>query len=130
MERDLYPRRWGLGKQAMEKKKMKAAGQLDKFGRTNDATPAEWSLGYRDYSAPAVPQHKSPAVAEAFSAPAPVATTTSSATPVEPEEKEEVKKRKKHEGETPEEKAERKRLKQEKKAAKAAKKVAKGGDSD
>lgn len=29
MERDLYPKRWGLGPQAQEKKKMKAAGALD-----------------------------------------------------------------------------------------------------
>jgi H/ACA ribonucleoprotein complex subunit 4 len=29
MERDLYPRRWGLGPVAMEKKKMKTSGQLD-----------------------------------------------------------------------------------------------------
>jgi H/ACA ribonucleoprotein complex subunit 4 len=29
MERDLYPKRWGLGPMAQEKKKMKAAGVLD-----------------------------------------------------------------------------------------------------
>ena len=29
MERDLYPRRWGLGPVATEKKKMKEAGTLD-----------------------------------------------------------------------------------------------------
>lgn len=29
MERDLYPRRWGLGPVALEKKKMKSSGQLD-----------------------------------------------------------------------------------------------------
>lgn len=29
MERDLYPKRWGLGPIALEKKKMKASGQLD-----------------------------------------------------------------------------------------------------
>ena len=29
MERDLYPRRWGLGATALEKKKMKADGKLD-----------------------------------------------------------------------------------------------------
>jgi hypothetical protein len=29
MERDLYPRRWGLGGVATEKKKMKEAGTLD-----------------------------------------------------------------------------------------------------
>ena len=29
MERDLYPRRWGLGPTALEKKKMKSSGLLD-----------------------------------------------------------------------------------------------------
>lgn len=29
MERDLYPRRWGLGPVAIEKKKMKSDGKLD-----------------------------------------------------------------------------------------------------
>jgi H/ACA ribonucleoprotein complex subunit 4 len=29
MERDLYPRRWGMGPVATEKKKMKESGQLD-----------------------------------------------------------------------------------------------------
>lgn len=29
MERDLYPKRWGLGPTALEKKKMKADGKLD-----------------------------------------------------------------------------------------------------
>ncbi len=29
MERDLYPRRWGLGPMALEKKKMKSDGKLD-----------------------------------------------------------------------------------------------------
>lgn len=29
MERDLYPRRWGMGPVALEKKKMKSDGKLD-----------------------------------------------------------------------------------------------------
>ncbi len=33
MERDLYPRRWGLGPVAAVKKKLKADGKLAKFGR-------------------------------------------------------------------------------------------------
>src|SRR3954453_11497317 len=59
MERDLYPRRWGLGPVALEKKKLKSDGKLDvsrcyahsilgtsllttvqKYGRPNEATPA------------------------------------------------------------------------------------------
>jgi len=50
MERDTYPRRWGLGPKALEKKKMVAAGKLDKYGRVNEATPKEWKDGYKDFS--------------------------------------------------------------------------------
>lgn len=50
MERDVYPRRWGLGPRAQEKKKMIKGGQLDKYGRTNDATPQNWKKEYVDYS--------------------------------------------------------------------------------
>jgi len=42
MERDTYPRKWGLGPIASEKKKLILAGKLDKYGRKNDKTPAEW----------------------------------------------------------------------------------------
>lgn len=50
MERDIYPRRWGLGPRAQEKKKMVKGGQLDKYGRANEATPATWKKEYVDYS--------------------------------------------------------------------------------
>src|SRR3981189_981463 len=53
MERDLYPRRWGMGPVALEKKKMKSDGKLDKDGRANEATPAKWQADYTDYNAPA-----------------------------------------------------------------------------
>jgi len=42
MERDTYPRRWGLGPKAQEKKRMIAQGLLDKYGRPNEKTPQEW----------------------------------------------------------------------------------------
>jgi len=42
MERDTYPRKWGLGPTASEKKKLIAAGKLDKHGKKNEKTPAEW----------------------------------------------------------------------------------------
>ena len=105
MERDTYPRRWGLGPrvrvcvcvcvcvciiwfvvycvmcccclsffywsvyvsffflhsltflpffflvQAQAKKKLISEGKLDKYGRKNDKTPAEWTSGYVDYRA-------------------------------------------------------------------------------
>ncbi|KAG9091555.1 centromere/microtubule-binding protein cbf5 [Ceratobasidium sp. 370] len=51
MERDTYPRRWGLGPRALEKKKMVKDGKLDKHGRTIEGvTPAGWTKEYVDYS--------------------------------------------------------------------------------
>ena len=114
MERDLYPRRWGLGPVALEKKKMKADGKLDKFGRPNEATPAKWTSGYKDYGAPAgetAPPSPKPAPVAAA-----LAVTEETTVPPTPE----TTKRKKHDGETAEEKAERKRLKKEKKAKRAS----------
>lgn len=121
MERDLYPRRWGLGPVAQEKKKLKADGKLDKFGRTNDSTPAKWTSEYKDYSA------TDASAAAAAAAPTPVKKVEEVSAPATPvADDSDKKKRKKHDGETPDEKAERKRRKAEKKAAKAAKKAAKG----
>ena len=50
MERDLYPRRWGMGPVATEKKKMKESGKLDKYGRPNEQTPAKWNAEYKDFN--------------------------------------------------------------------------------
>lgn len=54
MERDTYPRKWGMGPKASKKKELIAAGQLDKFGKPNENTPKEWLTGYVDYSKAAV----------------------------------------------------------------------------
>ncbi|KAI3321776.1 pseudouridine synthase [Xylariaceae sp. AK1471] len=128
MERDLYPRRWGLGPTATEKKKLKASGKLDKFGRANEQTPAKWTAEYKDYN----PQQDSAAAsasapaADVTMSEAPAVDITATPTAAKEEKGEEPaaadddkKKRKKHDGETAEEKAERKRRKAEKKAAKA-----------
>ena len=132
MERDLYPRRWGLGPTAQAKKKLKSAGKLDKYGHANENTPSQWTDMYKDLSSSA-------ATATETAAPATpsVQKTTTAETPSNMDVDSPVaadddgeKKRKKHEGETAEEKAERKRLKAEKKAKKAAKKAAKDSDSD
>lgn len=51
MERDTYPRRWGLGPKAVEKKKLVKDGKLDKHGRTIDGvTPKAWTDDYVDLS--------------------------------------------------------------------------------
>ncbi|XP_072517481.1 H/ACA ribonucleoprotein complex subunit DKC1 [Salminus brasiliensis] len=52
MERDTYPRKWGLGPKASQKKMMIQKGLLDKHGKPNGSTPADWKEGYVDYSKP------------------------------------------------------------------------------
>ncbi|KAK8965738.1 H/ACA ribonucleoprotein complex subunit 4 [Platanthera guangdongensis] len=42
MDRDTYPRKWGLGPRASMKKKLISEGFLDKHGKPNEKTPAEW----------------------------------------------------------------------------------------
>ncbi|XP_046454907.1 H/ACA ribonucleoprotein complex subunit 4-like isoform X2 [Daphnia pulex] len=48
MERDTYPRKWGLGPKASVKKGMVKQGLLDKFGKPNDKTPKDWLTSYVD----------------------------------------------------------------------------------
>ena len=50
MERDSYPRRWGLGPIASKKKKMIKEGSLDKHGKPNANTPASWATEQPDVS--------------------------------------------------------------------------------
>jgi len=140
MERDLYPRRWGLGPVALEKKKMKSDGKLDKYGRPNEATPAKWNNEYKDFNAP-LEGSTGPRVTEVTEA-APAAPTfdadasmasAADVSMISNGVDESGKKRKRHDGETAEEKAERKRKKKEKKEKKAkkeGKKVAESDDSD
>ena len=54
MERDTYPRRWGLGPVAMRKKALIKEGKLDKYGRPNDATPSDYKVASDEKSSPAV----------------------------------------------------------------------------
>jgi len=42
MDRETYPRRWGLGPRASKKKQLIKEGKLDKFGKPNESTPSEW----------------------------------------------------------------------------------------
>uniref|UniRef100_A0AAQ4PFP5 H/ACA ribonucleoprotein complex subunit DKC1 n=1 Tax=Gasterosteus aculeatus aculeatus TaxID=481459 RepID=A0AAQ4PFP5_GASAC len=50
MERDTYPRKWGLGPKASQKKMMIQKGLLDKHGKPNGSTPNDWKSHYVDYS--------------------------------------------------------------------------------
>ncbi|XP_014361699.2 H/ACA ribonucleoprotein complex subunit 4 [Papilio machaon] len=49
MERDTYPRKWGLGPKASQKKQLIQLGKLDKYGKPNENTPAEWLNSYVDF---------------------------------------------------------------------------------
>ena len=155
MERDLYPRRWGMGPVATEKKKMKESGKLDKYGRTNEQTPAAWKANYNDYALTVNGEPSTTTEQQAIEA-APVKEgmpgrgkdTTSredvmSAPAIPPiagegEVKDATmedadgssKKKRKHEGESAEDKAERKRKKKEKKEKKEKRKSKTAEDSD
>ncbi len=42
MDRETYPKKWGLGPYALKKKKLIKEGKLDKYGKINDKTPDEY----------------------------------------------------------------------------------------
>ncbi|KAF8740597.1 hypothetical protein AX14_007978 [Amanita brunnescens Koide BX004] len=131
MERDTYPRRWGLGPVASKKKQMVKEGKLGKHGeKIEGVTPADWSRDYVDYA------REQPTAGPSTSAPLPIvpAQSTSEPEPAVHDDKEQEKrkrKRKSEEGERDEgagpnpedlEKAEkRKRRKEKKEKEKAAK---------
>eukprot|EP00924_Labyrinthula_sp_SR-Ha-C_P008480 snap_masked-scaffold_32-processed-gene-1.17-mRNA-1 protein AED:0.00 eAED:0.00 QI:0/-1/0/1/-1/1/1/0/467 len=46
MDRDLYPRKWGLGPIAQKKKALVKEGLLDKYGKKNEKTPVDWRQSY------------------------------------------------------------------------------------
>lgn len=122
MERDLYPRRWGLGPQSMKKKGLKAEGKLDKFGRTNENTPADWKANYTDYGAAAgengATQTIPPAATASAATPAVAAKPAAAETKVESlETSEKSSKKRKADG--------KEETKEERKARKAAKKAKK-----
>merc|ERR1719203_2392181 len=50
MERDVYPRRWGLGPMAQRKKSLIKEGKLDKHGKPNANTPTDFLQSYKDHS--------------------------------------------------------------------------------
>lgn len=71
MERDVYPRRWGLGPMAQRKKSLISEGKLDKHGKPNEKTPSDFLTSYKDFSKSKPPEMIGdgavavPAVAEA-----------------------------------------------------------------
>lgn len=61
MERDTYPRRWGLGPMAQKKKQLVADGLLDKHGRPNEKTPKEYLRALPDAKPASAPDTASKA---------------------------------------------------------------------
>jgi len=68
MERDCYPRRWGLGPMAQRKKGLIKDGKLDKHGKPNAKTPQDFLEGYKDLSG------KGPEMVGSASSPTPLIT--------------------------------------------------------
>jgi len=48
MDRETYPRKWGLGPYALKKKAMIKEGKLDKHGNANEKTPEDWKKVFGD----------------------------------------------------------------------------------
>ncbi|KAF8912789.1 pseudouridine synthase, partial [Gymnopilus junonius] len=128
MERDTYPRRWGLGPVALQKKKMVKDGKLGKHGeKLEGVTPAEWSKDYVDYNRDEQPVNPAPPAVQ----PQPSQSVEEAST-FKKEEKEKKRKRKSEipgsEGpltvteaaDADAEKAERKKRKKEKKEKEGA----------
>jgi len=46
MDRETYPRRWGLGPRAAQKKTLIKEGKLDKHGKPTESTPKTWLTYY------------------------------------------------------------------------------------
>jgi len=96
MERDTYPRRWGLGPVALKKKKLVKDGQLGKHGEKTDSTPAEWSRDYHDYNRESQPSTSQSAAESNHPRVSPAVQ------PVAEEVKEEKEKKRKRKSEVPE----------------------------
>ncbi|KAH9486798.1 centromere/microtubule-binding protein cbf5 [Psilocybe cubensis] len=96
MERDTYPRRWGLGPVALQKKKMVKDGKLGKHGeKLEGVTPAEWSKDYVDYNRDEVTTTTAAAaVASEHAQAGPSTTAEDGAASPKKEEKEKKRKRK------------------------------------
>ncbi|KAH6772122.1 NAP57-like protein [Perilla frutescens var. frutescens] len=96
MDRDTYPRKWGLGPRASMKKKLIAEGKLDKHGKPTEKTPVEWS---RNVALPAGGDSAIASLAAAVEPHPAKAENVEGATALEgvEEKKKKKKKKKKHE---------------------------------
>ncbi|KAJ1430205.1 pseudouridine synthase [Ochromonadaceae sp. CCMP2298] len=96
MERDTYPRRWGLGPIAQRKKGLIKEGKLDKYGRKNDKTPSDYLAVSSSSDA---------------AAPAPASVPTPAPSSEAPESEKKAKKEKKEKKEEEGEEGEKKKKK-------------------
>ena len=74
MERDVYPKKWGLGPMAQRKKKLKEEGKLDKYGKPNASTPADFLESYKDLSKVTTPVLTGGGTGDAQKPPVPAST--------------------------------------------------------
>ncbi|KAG7374161.1 tRNA pseudouridine synthase B [Nitzschia inconspicua] len=118
MERDVYPRRWGLGPMAQRKKSMIKEGKLDKHGKPNEKTPKDFLESYKDFSKSKPPDLSG---SEVSSAAALVATATAQPSNGDVLMEDDSKKRPKEESSGDEQPAKKKDKKDEKKAKKEKK---------
>jgi len=94
MDRDTYPRKWGLGPVALKKKKLIAEGLLDKHGKPNEKTPTEWLRNV------VLPTGGDVSIASIAAAPEPEKAKVEQDTAVTEEVKEKKKKRQKDDEDT------------------------------
>ncbi|KAI3722457.1 hypothetical protein L2E82_33495 [Cichorium intybus] len=93
MDRDTYPRKWGLGPTASMKKKLISEGKLSKHGKPNEKTPSEWVRNV------VLPTGGDSVVASLAAAPASDQTVETTETPVKVDSEKKKKKKKDKDGE-------------------------------
>ena len=121
MERDVYPRRWGLGPMAQRKKSLVAQGKLDKHGKPNDQTPADFLQSYKDYSKSTPPTLSGSTAAATVAAATPMDVSPPAEAVQEKEKDEEDKKRPAEDEANGDEKKKHKKEKKKKKDKKKKK---------
>ncbi|KAF9532058.1 pseudouridine synthase [Crepidotus variabilis] len=134
MERDTYPRRWGLGPVALQKKKMIKDGKLGKHGEKIDSTPAEWNRDYQDFNREEPTTSTSTSIVVVESRPAPTITVDAESVDTTVEgsstsKKEEKKRKRKSDVTEPEGEAEVEEDADEKKKRKKERKEKKGKEA-
>jgi len=138
MERDTYPRKWGLGPKACKKKQMIKDGILGKYGKPNEKTPKNWNPAIDDFNvgtAEVKEEPKSDVIENGDDSKTPskkrkheASSSEGEKTPVEGSEKKKKKKKKKDKKEA-KESGDEEEVKSEKKKKKK-KKEKKDDDSD